>query len=101
MLEQADQFVYKLGNPIGLKSYRPYQATGEDFLHNFLGMAGIPIDLYPSFPADANTILLTEAAKYDPDIVAKIKGQLTAGKNVIVTSGLVKALQEKSGLVGA
>ncbi len=58
---------HKLGQAHrGLKSYRPYQATGEDFLHNFLGMAGIPIDLYPTFPADANTLLLTEAAKYDP-----------------------------------
>jgi hypothetical protein len=91
-LEQIDAFLYKCGKPIGLKSYRPYQATGEDFLHNFLGTAGIPIDLYPTYPADANTLLLTEAAKHDPDLIKKMKESLSAGKNVVITSGLVKAL---------
>jgi hypothetical protein len=96
-LELADKVVCKLGKPIGLKSYRPYQATGEDFLHNFLGMTGIPIDLYPTFPDGENshTLLLTEAAKLDPEIIKKIKSQLAGGKNVIITSGLVKALLGK------
>jgi hypothetical protein len=40
-------------------------------------------------------VLLTESAKFDPDIVAKIKGQLTAGKSVVITSGLLHALQGK------
>jgi hypothetical protein len=39
--------------------------------------------------------LLTEAAAADPEIVAKIKGQLTAGKSVVITSGLLRALQGK------
>jgi hypothetical protein len=94
-LEQVDAFLGALGRPIGLKSYKPLQSTGEDFLHNYLGMVGIPIDLYPYFPADANVVLLTESARFDPDIVSKIKGQLQAGKNVIITSGLLHALQGK------
>jgi len=94
-LEQVDAFLGKLGKPIGIKSYKPCQSTGEDFLHNYLGMIGIPIDLHPTFSADANMILLTESAKFDPDIVAKIKGQLTAGKSVVITSGLLRALQGK------
>jgi hypothetical protein len=94
-LEQVDGVLGSLGNPIGIKSYRPPHATGEDFLHNFLGMAGIPIDLYPTFPADANMLLLTESAKFDPEIVSKIKSQLTAGKSVVITSGLLRALQGK------
>jgi len=94
-LEQVDTILGKLGRPIGVASYKPYQSTGEDFLHNYLGNIGIPIELTPEFPKDANLVLLTEAAKHDPDIVAKIKGQLTAGKNVAVTSGLLHALQGK------
>ena len=94
-LEQVDAFLGKLGRPIGVKSYKPFHSTGEDFLHNYLGMIGIPIDLYPAFPADADVVLLTESAKFDPQIVAKIKGQLTAGKSVIITSGLLRALQGK------
>jgi hypothetical protein len=94
-LEQVDPFLGKLGNPIGIASYKPYQSTGEDFLHNYLGMIGIPIDLYPQFPTNADLVLLTESAKFDPDIVAKIKGQLTAGKSVVITSGLLHALQHR------
>jgi hypothetical protein len=94
-LEQIDRVAGNLGNPIGIKSYRPPHATGEDFLHNYLGMIGIPIDLYPTFPTDADMLLLTESAKADPDIVSKIKSQLVAGKSVVITSGLLQALQGK------
>lgn len=94
-LDQVDPFLNQLGKPIGLKSYKPYNSTGEDFLHNHLGMIGIPIDLYPYFPADAPMVLLTESAKFDPDIVTKIKAQLQSGKNVVITSGLLRALQGK------
>jgi len=94
-LAQVDAFLGKLGQPIGIKSYKPHHSTGEDFLHNYLGMIGIPIDLHPSFPADADVVLLTESAKFDPDLVAKIKGQLDAGKSVVITSGLLRALQGK------
>jgi hypothetical protein len=93
--EIADRFIGKLGNPLGVKAYKPYHSLGEDFLHNFLGMIGIPIELTPEFPADAPVVLLTECAKYDPDIVAKIKTQLMAGRPVVITSGLLHALQEK------
>jgi hypothetical protein len=92
-LEQVDSFLGELGNPIGIASYKPYQSTGEDFLHNYLGMIGIPIELYPTFPTNANLVLLTESAKFDPNIVAKIKNQLVAGKSVVITSGLLRALQ--------
>jgi hypothetical protein len=94
-LEQVDPFLGKLGNPIGIASYKPYQSTGEDFLHNYLGMIGIPIDLHPTFPTNANLVMLTESAKFDPDIVAKIKARLVAGQSVIITSGLLRALQGK------
>jgi hypothetical protein len=96
-LEQVDSFLEKLGNPIGLAAYRPPHAIGEEFYHEFLGMAGFPIDLHPSFPTGTNSpvILLTESAKGDANIVDKIKAQLAAGKNVVITSGLLRALQGK------
>jgi hypothetical protein len=94
-LEQVDGFLGRLGKPIGLKSYKPYHSTGEDFLHTYLGMIGIPIDLRPTFPAEAATILLTECAAFDSTLVDKIKKQLMEGKSVIITSGLLRALQGK------
>ncbi len=92
-LKQIDGILDHLGNPVGLKSYKPYHSTGEDFLHNFIGMVGVPMDLYPEFPAEEGLILLTESAKFDPDIIAKIKKQLRDGKEVVITSGLLRALE--------
>jgi hypothetical protein len=94
-LETVDKVLGGLGNPVGIASYKPYQSSGEDFLHNYLGMIGLPIELSPRFPDDAKTILLTEAAAGDPAIVGKIEGALKRGATVIVTSGLVEALQDK------
>jgi hypothetical protein len=94
-LEQVKPFVGQLGTPIGVASYRPAHAVGEDFLHNFLGLIGIPIELYPAFPATANVILLTEGAAGDPNLVSEVKEQLAAGKTVVMTSGLWRALEGK------
>jgi hypothetical protein len=92
---QADRVVGLLGAPLGVKSYRPYHSVGEDHLQSVLGMLGIPIDLVPDFPFDAPMVLLTESAQFDPQIVAKIKRRLYAGKPVMITSGLLGALQGK------
>jgi hypothetical protein len=94
-LSKVNDVVGKLGAPIGIASYRPYQSTGEDFLHDYLGMIGIPVETYPAFPVDAKTVLLTEDAKFDKEIVAKIKSQLERGGSVAITSGLLKAIQDK------
>jgi hypothetical protein len=94
-LKQIDSVVGKLGKPVGIASWRPYHASGEDFLEIYLGMIGIPIEMQPEFPRDTKTILLTESAKSDPQIVARIKQHLLDGGNVIITSGLVHALGDK------
>jgi hypothetical protein len=93
--EKVDKFLGKLGNPIGIKSYRPYNAVGEDFLQSYLGMIGLPMNMEPEFPAQDSVILLTEEAKFDDNIVDKIKNQLTEGKTVVITSGLLKNIQDK------
>ena len=92
---QVDRFLGKLGTPLGVKSYRPYHSRGEDFLHNYFGMIGVPIDLCPEFPAEAATIFLTETAAFDADIVDKIERHLAGGHQVFITSGLLKALDSR------
>jgi hypothetical protein len=91
--DKVDRFLGKLGKPMGVKSYKPFHSTGEDFLPNYLGMVGIPMDIVPEFPTADGMILLTEQARFDPKIVEKIKGQLMNGKSVCITSGLLRALQ--------
>jgi hypothetical protein len=92
-LDQADQVMSKVGKPIGIKTYTPYHATGEEFLHDYLGMIGLPMDIVPYFPADADMVLLTEQAKFDRNIIPKIRRQLQAGKSVCVTSGFLRAME--------
>ena len=93
--EQIDRFVHKLGKPVGIKSYKPYHSLGDDFLPNYLGMIGLPMDMYPEFPTDQQVVLLTEQAKYDPDLLTKMKAQLQKGGDVVITSSLLKAIPEQ------
>ncbi len=85
----------ELGQPIGLKAYKPHHSMGEDFLHNYIGMLGISLDLVPDFPDEESLIFLTESAANDPEIMKNMKNHLRQGKNLIITSGLVKALENK------
>src|SRR5512136_652273 len=92
-LERIDALLSRLGNPLGVSAYTPHHSSGEDFLHSFLGMVGIPMELTPQFREDAPVVFLNESARYDPAIVSRIEKQLVAGRSVVVTSGLFKALQ--------
>jgi hypothetical protein len=90
--ELLDRFLGKLGKPIGVATYKPCSSVGEAYLPNYLGMIGVPIDLVPDFPAQASTILLTAASRYDKDLVAKTKKFVQAGGRAIATTGLIEAL---------
>ena len=93
-LHQTDKLISQLGRPIGLASYKPYHSTGEEFLQNYLGMIGLPMDMYPQWQ-ERQQILLTQQAAKDPQIVARIKAQLKKGGDVIITTGLLKAIKDQ------
>jgi hypothetical protein len=93
--ELMDGFLGKLGKPTGVATYKPCNSTGEEYLPNFLGMVGVPMNLVPEFPAKASTVFLTRASAYDKDLVAKTKKFVQAGGRAIVTAGLMEALGDK------
>jgi hypothetical protein len=93
-LRKVDDVAGSLGAPVGLATYRPYDSTGEDFLPETAGMVGIPVEMYPRWP-QAQTVFLTRAAATDPNIVSEIERHLRGGDNVIMTSGLLRAVQDK------
>jgi hypothetical protein len=93
-LRKVDEVAGSLGEPVGLATYRPYDSTGEDFLPETAGMVGVPIEMYPRWP-DAKTVFLTQAAATDPKIVPEIESHLRAGDEVIITSGLLRAIQDR------
>lgn len=94
-LEKVDPVVAQLGKPKGIVSYKAFHTAGDDFLQNYLGMIGLPMDMRPAFPEDQQVVLLTEQAKSDPDLVKKIDAQLHRGGDVVITTGLLEAIPEK------
>lgn len=94
-LEKVDPIVAQLGNPLGIASYKCFHTGGDDFLQNYLGMIGLPMNILPYFPEDQKVVLLTEQAKSDPDLVKKIDAQLHRGGDVVITTGLLEAIPEK------
>ena len=95
VLKQTDKLTQQLGNPIGIKSYKPFHAEGDDFLQNYLGMIGLPMDMYSNFPKGQKILLLTAQAAKDGNIMNMIKEQLRSGCEVVITSSLLKAIPEK------
>lgn len=95
VLHQTDELVQKLGNPVGIKSYKRYHSRGEAFLQNYLGMIGLPMDMYPTFAEDQKLLLLTAQAAGDPELVSKIRKQLQKGGEVVITTGLLKLEKER------
>ena len=95
VLRKTDDLVGKLGNPVGIQSYKVFHAPGEEFLQNYLGMIGLPMDMYSAFPEGQRTVLLTAQAATDPDLTAKIERQLRNGGDVVITTGLLKLVPEK------
>lgn len=96
VMEQTDRFLKDLGQPMGIACYKPYHSSGENYLHGYLGMLGLPLEPTPNFPSAANLLLLTESAAHDRQIIQKIKEQLLNGNTVVITSGLLKALPDQS-----
>ncbi|MBR2103214.1 MAG: hypothetical protein IJ928_10795 [Prevotella sp.] len=94
-LHQTDKLVGMLGKPVGLASYKPYHSSGEDFLQNYLGMIGLPMDIHPQWADGRQQLLLTQQAAKDPMLVEKIKSQLRGGGDVIITTGLLKAIKDR------
>jgi hypothetical protein len=92
VFEDVDKYFNQLGTPTGVACYLPYHSHGEDFLHNYIGMLGIPLDPYPQYPEDAKNIFLTENATYDKNIIAKIHMSLVNGADVVVTSGFARKM---------
>jgi len=95
VLRKTDDLVGKLGNPVGIQSYKVFHAPGEEFLQNYLGMIGLPMDMYSVFPEGQKTVLLTAQAATDPDLTAKIERQLRGGGDVVITTGLLKLVPDK------
>ena len=89
MYSKLDAIVGQLGEPVGLKTYIPFNSQGEDHLEDFLGMIGVPMEPVCEFPSDCEKLLLTASALKDEKVIEKIEAFVHEGGNAIVTSGFV------------
>lgn len=86
-LRKLDRILSEAGAPTGIPAYIPFRSSGENHVELRLGMQGIPVDPTPVFPEHAPCVLLTESSLEDPEIFAKIRTQLLAGRDIVATSG--------------
>ncbi|MCL2209762.1 MAG: hypothetical protein FWB89_06360 [Treponema sp.] len=93
--DEADLFIDKIGEPVGVACYKPYHSHGDRLVHEHIGMSGIPLDPYPYYPENAKTLFLTADAAWDKDITGKIKQSLLNGSKVFITANLYKNLADR------
>ena len=94
LFEEVDSYLGELGDPLGVPAYRPGYARGEDNIHSYLGMCGIPFEPCMEYPEDAKVLFLAEGVAYDEKIVEKMQKSLLGGADVIVTSGFLRKMGE-------
>ena len=94
VFSELDKVLPLLGKPVGIDCYKPYDSCGEDYIHGYLGMLGLPLQPCPEYPVDSELILLTKSAAFDKSLIPKLKTSLSNGASVYITSGLLEALGE-------
>jgi hypothetical protein len=94
-LRRTDAAISKLGKPVGVKAYEPYDGEGEDQLYNYLGMIGIPIEPVREFDEKASLMFLAQNALIDEDVFEKLEKYVRAGGNAVITTGFFKGVYDK------
>lgn len=92
---RVDRILSQVGHPVGVSTYEPFDADGEDQLINYVGMCGIPLEPVPWFDDSAPVVFLTQNSAYDPDIMPKLEKYVREGGIAVVTSGFVRATADR------
>lgn len=90
-----DGQIDKMGNPVGVKTWEPFNGDGEDQLYNYIGMCGIPIDPSPYFDKNAKTVLFTESTAEDETSITTLEEYVRGGGNAVVTIGYFKKMYDR------
>ena len=92
---RVDALTGRLGNPVGVWAWEPYDGDGEDQAYNYLGMCGAAIEPSPDMNMDAPTVLFTESTAHAPEAMEKLEAYVRRGGNAIVTLGFFKKMYDK------
>ena len=94
-LSRMDKMLSRLGDPIGVSAWEPFDGDGEDQLYNYLGMGGIAVEPSPYFDENAEVVLFTQSTAYDETAMEKLEAHLRKGKNAVVTTGFLRECYDK------
>ncbi len=94
-LRRTDNVLKRLGTPIGVKAYEPYDGEGEDQLYNYLGMIGIPIEPVREFDTKAPLMFLAANSLIDENVFDKLESYVRGGGNAVITGGFFKKVLDK------
>ncbi len=95
MYDKLDRILGRLGQPLGLKVYIPFNSQGDDHIEDYLGMAAIPMEPVCDFPeynaasVRDRKVLVTAASLEDSQIVEKLRRFVEAGGHAVATSGFM------------
>lgn len=94
-LRRIDNHLDRMGEPIGVSTWEPYNGDGEDQLYNYLGMCGIAINPSPYFDSEAKTVLFTESTAEEENSIERLEEYVRKGGNAVVTLGYFKKMYDK------
>ncbi len=82
---------------VGIAAYKPPSSSpgNEPKVFDFVGMLGLPLVPCHEFPSAAPAVFLSLHALKDTELVPRLTAFLAAGKPVLLTDGLAKALAGK------
>ncbi len=92
---RVDHLVGKLGQPVGVWAWEPYDGDGEDQAYNYLGMCGAAIEPSPYMNMDAPVVLFTQSTACAPDAMEQLEAYVRKGGNAVVTTGFFREMYDK------
>lgn len=94
-LRRVDKLVGRMGSPVGVWAWEPFDGDGEDQAYNYLGMCGAAIEPSPYMKMDAPAVLFTQSTACAPDAMEKLEAYVRKGGNAIVTIGFFRQMIDK------
>jgi hypothetical protein len=84
----------------GVAGYKPphSDAGGDLYVMDYVGMLGIPLVPYSSYPADEKVVFLPTQAAADSSVFEKLNRSLENGSRIVMTSGFLASLPKSDEL---
>ncbi|MDO4740949.1 MAG: hypothetical protein Q4A66_09805 [Eubacteriales bacterium] len=94
-LRRVDELVGRMGEPVGVWAWEPYDGDGEDQAYNYLGMCGAAVEPSPYMNQKAPVVLFTQSTAHEPEAMQELERYVRGGGNAVVTTGFFREMYDK------